>query len=72
MKMGIKVLSIAGMVLLASFSGGCMGGISLFSSEHKHTHYESSPETDQRIKELEQKIEQMEQGAPTREVLNAQ
>jgi hypothetical protein len=48
-----------------------MGGISLFSSEHKHTHYESSPETDQRIKELEQKIEQLEQNAPTSEVPNA-
>ncbi|MBN2684158.1 MAG: hypothetical protein JXR40_02660 [Pontiellaceae bacterium] len=69
MKKSVKVLSVAGALVLVGLGSGCMGGISLFSSEHKHTHYETSPETDQRIKELEQKIEQMEQGASSTEVM---
>lgn len=70
MKKGVKVLSVAGVLVLVGLSSGCMGGISLFSSEHKHTHYETSPETDQRIKELEQKIEQMEQGTSSDSVMH--
>ncbi len=61
MKKGVKFISITGVLVLIGLSTGCMGGISLFSSEHHHTHYETTPETDQRIKELEKKINQMEQ-----------
>ncbi|NLX26050.1 MAG: hypothetical protein GXY61_08865 [Lentisphaerae bacterium] len=63
MKKGVKFISIAGVLVLIGLSTGCMGGIRPFSSEHQHTHYETTPETDQRIKELWKKINQMEQDA---------
>jgi hypothetical protein len=49
---------LAAVVIIGCLTGGCLGGISLFSSTH--THYENRPDIDERIKTLEKKMKGLE------------
>ena len=62
-----KVVRTVGVMIVVAvigcLTGGCMGGISLFSSTH--THYEGKPGLDERVKTLEQKVQTLEQTPQT-------
>ena len=64
----IGVVSVV--AVIGCLTGGCMGGISLFSSTH--THYEGKPGMDERMKALEQKVQTIEQAAQTNRVSHGQ
>jgi hypothetical protein len=60
----VGVISVA--TVLGCVTSGCLGGISLFNSEHKH--YEGSPDMENRLNVLEQKVQILEQTVQTNRV----
>jgi hypothetical protein len=69
MNKSAKGIVLAGVVTVMSLTSGCMG-LSLFSSTHTHTHYESKPEIEQRVTELEKKVQTMEPQTSTNQVFH--
>ena len=63
-------LVVSAMVMIGCFAGGCMGGISLFSSTH--THCDGRPGMEERMKTLEQKVEALETSGQTSRVSHGQ
>jgi hypothetical protein len=71
MKKIVRTVGVMTVVAVTGcLTGGCMGGLSLFSSTH--THYEGKPGMDERVKTLEHKVQTLEQTAQTNRVSHGQ